>query len=115
MPPYGDLFRVGEVLLFHFSERPGFFARIEDIQPDRKKGWWQLSFLVLSIPLQKMTWILDDDQMRGSDFTMSSEPIRIERVIAPDSFLKSAPEKIVLKKDETETRGGKVISMFDDE
>jgi hypothetical protein len=115
MPPYGDIFRTGEVLLFHFSEKPGFFARIEDIQSDRKKGWWQFSFLVLSIPLQKMTWILDNDQMRGGDFTMSGEPIRIERVVAPDSFLKSVPEKDVPEKDEEKRDGGKVISMFDDE
>ena len=115
MPLYGDMFRTGEVLLFYFSEKPGFFGRIEDIQSDRKKGWWQLSFLVLSIPLQKMTWILDDDQMRGSDFTMSGEPIRIERVKAPDSFLKSSPEKGVVEEVEKKDDGGKVISMFEDE
>lgn len=113
MPPYGDMFRVGEVLLFYFHDKPGFFARVEKIEPDRKKGWWQLTFLVLSIPLQQMTWILDDDQIRGSDFTMSGEPIRLERVRTPDSFLRPGPTE-EMDSEETEN-GGRVISMFDDE
>lgn len=120
MPPYGDKFRVGEVLLVHFRDKPGFFARVEDIKPDRKKDWWQLTFLVLAVPLQQMTWILDDDQVRGSDFTMGGEPIRLERVKAPEKF----PEQVASPEDEEKADepdadpqedGGKVISMFDEE
>ena len=111
MPPYGDMFRKGEVLLTYFQDKPGFFVRVENVERDRKKGWWRMTFLILAIPLQTLTWILDDDQMRGSDFTMGGQPLRIERVVAPDTKF---PQ--VEKKDAQEnfTRG-RVVSMFDDE
>ena len=65
-------FTAGEVLLVHFQNTPAFFIRVEDISPDHKKGWWQMSFLTLTIPLKKITWILDEQQIRGADFTMAA-------------------------------------------
>ncbi|MBN1541156.1 hypothetical protein JW992_03350 [candidate division KSB1 bacterium] len=76
-------FRPGEVLLAYFQHKPAFFLRVEQITPDRKKGWWQLEFIVLALPLQKAVWILDTDQLRGQEFTMQGHPIRLERVVAP--------------------------------
>jgi len=111
MPPYGDMFRKGEVLLTYFQDKPGFFIRVENVERDRKKGWWRMTFLILAIPLQTLTWILDDDQMRGSDFTMGGQPLRIERVAAPDTTFPQVEEKDV---QENSTKG-RVVSMFDDE
>ena len=113
MPPYGDMFKTGEVLLVYFQEQPAFFARVEEIRPDKKKGWWRMTFLILTIPLQKTTWILDDDQMRGSDFTMGGQPLRIERVVAPEEPRRPQPE--IEDEDDEPRTGGRVISMFDEE
>ncbi len=114
MPPYGDSFRPGEVVLVYLQNQPAFYARIEALEPDRKKGWWQLSFLILSIPPQLTTWILDDDQVRGSDFTMQGNPIRLERVKAPQPVAGDAEEKPE-RKDPDRKPGGRVISMFSEE
>ena len=114
MPPYGDKFQVGEVVLIYFRNQPAIFARIEEIRPDKKKGWWQMTFLVLAIPLQKMTWILDDDQIRGSDFTMNGEPIRLERVAASEPFVPQAA-RTEKKQNKPKANGGTVISMFGEE
>ncbi len=113
MPPYGDSFRPGEVVLVYLQNQPAFYARIEALEPDRKKGWWQLSFLILSIPPQLTTWILDDDQVRGSDFTIQGNPIRLERVKAPPPHEteEAAPEN----KERQSSEGGRVISMFSEE
>ena len=84
MPPYGQMFQAGEVILVYLKNEPSFFARVEKIQQDRKKGWWQMSFLILSIPLKPMTWILDEDQVRGGEFTMGGTAMKIERVESPE-------------------------------
>ena len=84
---------------------------------DQKKGWWQISFLILAIPLKTMTWILDDEQMRGQEFTMNSVPMQIKRVEAPAEEYAAAPEKESAspKKKQDKQDGGNVISMFDED
>lgn len=72
-----------DVVLVYIENNPTFFARIENINPDFKKGWWRVRLLILQIPLMVATWILDNEQIRGADFTMGGTPIRIEKVIAP--------------------------------
>jgi len=72
-----------DLILVHIENKPSFFARVEKIIPDIKKGWWRVELLILQIPLVVATWILDNEQIRGADFTMSGTPIRIEKVIAP--------------------------------
>ncbi len=72
-----------DVVLVHIENNSTFFARIENISPDYKKGWWRVRLLILQIPLMVTTWILDNEQIRGADFTMGGTPIRIEKVIAP--------------------------------
>jgi len=72
-----------DVVLVYIETNPTFFARIENISPDIKKGWWRVRLLILQIPLMVATWILDNEQIRGADFTMGGTPIRIEKVIAP--------------------------------
>ena len=106
------MFRTGEVVLIYFDEKPSLFARIEDIRADIKKGWWRVTLLPLMIPLQKVTWILDNDQLRGAGFTMQQNPVRIERVVAPET------EDTPAEKDNPPTEqkdGGRIISLFDEE
>jgi hypothetical protein len=74
---------VNDLVLVHVDNKPGFFARVEDISPDVKPGWWQVKLLVLTLPLQVYTWILDESQVGGAPFTMGGTPIMLEKVISP--------------------------------
>lgn len=74
---------INDLVLVHVDHRPGFYARVEEITPDVKKGWWQVKLLVLSFPLQVYTWILDENQIEGADFTMGGTPMKLEKVISP--------------------------------
>jgi hypothetical protein len=115
MIPYGKMFYVGEVILVYIDNEPAFFARVEKIAPDQKKNWWQMTFLMLSIPLKTMTWILDDEQMRGQAFTMNSVPMQIKKVEAPDSEHFRDPKKRVAEESQPKGDGGNIVSMFDEE
>lgn len=75
---------IHDLVLVHIDRKPGFYARIEEIAPDAKPGWWQVKLLVLSFPLQVFTWILDADQINGAPFTMSGTPIRMEKIAPPE-------------------------------
>lgn len=75
--------REGDLILVHADKKPGFFARVEVITPDVKRGWWRVRFLPIGLDnlgYKTLVWILDNDQIRGADYTMSGVPMRIERV-----------------------------------
>ena len=72
---------INDVVLVHVDKKPGFYARIEEISPDVKPGWWQVRLLVFTFPLQVFTWILDDFQIEGADFTMGGTPIRLDPAV----------------------------------
>src|SRR5512135_2258917 len=74
---------INEVVLVNVDNKPGFYARIEDIAPDVKPGWWQVRLLVLTFPLQVFTWILDEFQLEYAPFTMGGTPIKLEPVVSP--------------------------------
>ena len=77
------LVRPGDVVAIYIEESLAFYARVEEITFDGKKGWRKFRFLVLSSPLRDMTWILEPVQIDGQPFSMGGTPIRIERV--PDA------------------------------
>lgn len=91
-----------DVVLVHIENKPTFFARIENITTDVKKGWWRVRLLILQVPLMVTTWILDNEQIRGADFTMGGTPIRIEKVVAPNIMTETA--KFEKPKDEIQPR-----------
>lgn len=105
-----------DIVLVHVDNKPGFYARIEEIIPDVKPGWWQVRLLVLTFPLQVFTWILDEFQLEGAAFTMSGTPLCLEEVVSPVEL-----ERIEKEKEEKERQvrmrqeGGapKVISLQD--
>ena len=74
---------INEIVLVHVDNKPGFYARIEDISPDVKPGWWQVRLLVLTFPLQVFTWILDESQVSGAPYTMGGTPVCLEKVVSP--------------------------------
>jgi hypothetical protein len=56
---------------------------VEEILPDVKPGWWRIRLLPLgldNLDYKTMVWILDEDQMRGANYTMSGIPMRLERI-----------------------------------
>lgn len=105
-----------DLVLIHVDNKPGFYARIDEILPDAKPGWWQVKLLVLTFPMQVFTWILDDFQVEGADFTMGGTPLRLEPVISPvtlERAEKEKEEKELVQKARHEVGATKVISLLD--
>ena len=100
---------IHDLVLAHIDNKPAFYARIEEINPDVKPGWWKVKLLVLTVPLQVYTWILDESQVNGAPFTMGETPIMLEKVVSPEPPLK--PVSSVGKGNPR--KGGKVVSLFD--
>ena len=77
-----------DLVLIYFENEPTGFARVEEISPDIKKGWYNVRLLLLNQPLQTITWILRDVYIDGTEFTMGGHKIRLEKVEAPkeDTF-----------------------------
>ena len=70
----------GDIVLIHYQDQPAAFARIELIEPDVKKGWYQVTLLLLTIPTRTVTWILRDAYIEGEPFTMGGKPVKLEEV-----------------------------------
>lgn len=107
---------IHDLVLIHVDSKPGFYARVEEIVPDVKPGWWQVKLLVLTFPMQVFTWILDDSQIEGADFTMGGTPLRLEDVISPVELERAEQEKEDKERaQKTRQEGGapKVISLAD--
>jgi hypothetical protein len=71
---------VGSLVLVHYQDRPTVYARIEAIEPDVKKNWYQVTLLLLTIPAKDITWILREEYIRGTPFTMGGQSMRLESV-----------------------------------
>jgi hypothetical protein len=69
---------INDLVLVHLDHKPAFYARLNDISPDVKRGWYQVEFLVLSLPPQTMVWILEEAQINGEEFTMGGRPVKLE-------------------------------------
>jgi hypothetical protein len=78
--------REGDVVLIYHNDQPSLFARIESIEADMQKGWYHVTLLLLTLPTQRVTWILRDSYIDGEQFTMGGRPMRLEEVkrIAPE-------------------------------
>ena len=125
MKPFLILFRPGpdneviqkmsqenDIVLLYVEENPLVFARIEEISPDIKAGWYHVKLLILQLPLQTVTWILRDSYINGDTFTMGGKKMKLERVVCPENSEEEEPllEKNLEKKD---SRSAKVISLTD--
>ncbi len=74
---------VGDLVLIHFEEKPAGFARVEAIRPHDTPGWYFCDLLVLALPLQPLTWILEQVQIEGQPFTMGGRGVRLARLSDP--------------------------------
>jgi hypothetical protein len=77
---------VGDLVLIYFEDKPMSFARVEDIQPDSKPGWFHIKLLMLQVPLQVVSWILRDVYIEGDEFTMNGNRMRLEKVVSPEEL-----------------------------
>lgn len=121
----GIITMVNDVVLIYIDDSPVFFARIESVLPDAKKDWYQIKLLLLSIPLQVVTWILKDAYITGQDFYMNGKKMKIQKVECPVEDLplskpSGSPDKIVKKDikvkkdmDSKKPEPGKIISFPD--
>ncbi|MBW1691549.1 MAG: hypothetical protein DRG87_02135 [Deltaproteobacteria bacterium] len=71
---------IGDVVLIYYKDRASFFARIESIEPDIKKGWYKVRLLILTLPIRAVTWIVRESYLNGVPFTMEGNQVRIEAV-----------------------------------
>ncbi len=102
---------INDLVLVHIDNKPGFYARIENVSPDVKAGWWKVKLLVLTIPVQIYTWILEESQINGAPFTMGGTPVLMEKVVSPEPATQAAnPEA---NDDNGKKTGAKVVSILD--
>ena len=107
---------INDLVLVHVESKPGFYARIEDISPDVKRGWWVVKLLVLTFPLQVYTWILDESQLDGASFTMGGTPLMLEKIESPvqhEEAVKAVTKPSPVSAENNETERPKVVSLFD--
>ena len=78
---------INDIVLIYLEDTPVSFARVEAIEPDHKKDWYQIKLLMLQIPLQVVTWILKDLYINGDDFFMNGKKMRLETVECPEEEL----------------------------
>jgi hypothetical protein len=106
---------ITDLVLVHIDHKPGFYARIEEIVPDVKPGWWQVKLLVLTFPLQVFTWILDESQVNGAPYTMGGTPVRLEKVVSPmvQTEIPSKTALVTEGGEKVKKKEGKVVSLSD--
>jgi hypothetical protein len=107
----------GDLVLVHVEDTPAFFARIECIGPDVKPDWYQVTLLVLQVPVVEVTWILKEEYLSGASFTMGGKKVVVELVVAPTKQPPPGQEDMLetetRKKPSPEAETAKVISLFD--
>jgi len=111
MNPKQDSILEQELVLIHIEEQPAFYARVEKISADVKPNWWRVKFLMLTMPLNVTTWTIDDEQIRGADFTMGGTPIRIEKVKVPEEIQPREEKKESVKSKDKGSKQARVLSL----
>ena len=107
---------IHDIVVVNVDNKPGFYARIDEITPDIKPGWWQVQLLVFTFPLQVFTWILDEHQLEGAEFTMGGTPIRMDPVVSPleeERLNQEQKKKKLPERQRPESSKANVVSLLD--
>jgi len=83
----------GDIVAIYIDDKPSIYARIEGITGDIKPHWLQVRLLFLSFPVQETTWILKEEYLSGSPFTMKDVPIKIVPLARSGSYEKETIKK----------------------
>jgi len=102
-----------DIVLIHYEDAPLVFARIEEILPDHKPGWYHVRLLMLQVPVQTATWILRDAYIDGDPFTMDGKKMRLEKIVAPEEPRDDDPPSPGPPSTTEDAAGGQVISFAD--
>ncbi len=91
---------INDLVLVHLDRNPAFYARINDITPDAKRGWYHVELLVLSLPSQTLVWILEETHLQGEEFTMGGRPVQLKLIPpkpppSPESTLPEGKAKVI--------------------
>jgi hypothetical protein len=91
---------INDLVLVHLDRKPAFYARLNDITPDVKRGWYQVELLVLSLPSQTLVWILEEAHLQGEEFTMGGRPVKLALITPkappqPGSPLSEGKAKVI--------------------
>ncbi|MBI9090199.1 MAG: hypothetical protein JEZ12_13365 [Desulfobacterium sp.] len=111
--------RENDVVLIYLEDSPVSFARVESIEPDSKKDWYQIKLLMFQIPVQVVIWTLKDLYINGEEFFMGGKQMRLEVVECPGDDMLVDPDALALDDDsgepvpkkEAPKGGGKIISL----
>mgnify|MGYP001129666113 CR=1 FL=1 len=111
--------KIGDLVLVYVNDSPSFYGRIENIEPDPKPGWYQVTFLFLGIPARMAVWILKEEYIDGAPFTMGGTPLRLELVRpykqmvwnADGENLQAPDEGIEKDPADPDQKGAKVIPL----
>ena len=95
---------IGDVVAIYIDNKPSVYARIEGIEHDIKPRWYQVRLLFLGFPPQEMTWILKEEYLEGSLFTMKDIPMQIIPIEKPGSYKARTKKR-------TDNQGAEVISI----
>lgn len=97
-----------DIVLIHVEDAPVSFARVEEIKPDMKRGWYVIKLLLLQVPLQVVSWILKGEYIGGEAFFMGGKKMKLEVVECPkDDFGAAIPDAHEKK---NEDKKGKIFS-----
>jgi hypothetical protein len=75
----------GDIILIKINKEMGFYAEVIDVVADKmKKGFWAMRFYpFVQTPdwkIIEVTWLLDNDQIRGQEFTMNGVPHQLFKI-----------------------------------
>ena len=81
----------GDIILIKIGKEKqlGFYAKVIDVVADKfKRGFWVVRFYPFvpteNMKLTIMPWQLDNDQIRGQEFTMNGVPHQLFKVEFPE-------------------------------
>lgn len=76
-----------EIILVKIDKTKAFYAYVVNVIEDIKPGWWQVKFCPLimtsDFKLSEVVWKLDNQQIRGQEFTMNSISHQLFKVDLP--------------------------------
>ena len=100
---------IGRLVLVYYQDQPAVYARIDAIEPDIKKSWYQVTLLLLTIPSKSITWILREEYIRGATFTMGGQSMKLEAVPSYHPPEIKEPEATPGAKEDGTGKSGKVV------
>ena len=108
----------GDIILIKIGKEKqlGFYAKVIDVVADKfKRNFWVVRFYPFvpteNFKLITMSWKLDDDQIRGQEFTMNGVPHQLFKVKFPEDEV-IEPEKM-FEKASQEDKPEQVVDHID--